>query len=103
MPIGFFVCILIQVTTFVISMECYVSAQMLTVGFYLIISDFASDLSVKLREINKDLIELEDRKMTTNEEIWLKKKVVEFVRFHSDARELSLNIFHLIDILSNRF
>ena len=86
-PLGYVVCVFIQVITLIAAIDLYVSVVVLTIGFCMLIADFASDIKEKLRQFNRILISSDE--LTTDDRIVLKKRLSEFIEFHSEARELS--------------
>lgn len=69
--------------------------MVLTIGFYMLIADFASDIKEKLRQFDRILISSEDAELNADDLILLKKKLHEIIEFHLEARELSVE-FHFI-------
>lgn len=59
----------------------FVSVLNLTIGFCTITDAFALDLEENLNQLQEDLLSAEIR---------IKKKFIDFIRFHSEARELVL-------------
>lgn len=67
----------------------------LTIGFCLLISEFASDIEEKLRQINQDVVIMNDKNPTIDEKFNLTMKLYGIIQFHIEARELSV-IFYFI-------
>lgn len=80
-------CTFIQFSKFIIIIEAYATVMILTIGFCLAVADFVSDLEENLRQLNEDLIGLEDKELTANEHIKLTKKLSEIIEFNIEARE----------------
>lgn len=99
-PIGFFGCFFIQLSSVYIFVEIYTCAIVLTVGFCSFLADFATDIEQKLLQLNEYVLELKGKKkLTVEERNELKKKMIDIFCFHSEARELSINIFNEKNIL----
>lgn len=72
-------------------MPIYAAAVSFTIGFCLFIANFALDLEEKLHQLNQYIISLKDKELSAIERIELKKKFIQIVQFHSEARELSID------------
>ena len=76
------------ISTVIAEIEIYVSVTILTIGFCMLIADFATDIKEKLRQFNRILTSSEE--LTTDDRVILKKRLNEIIEFHSEARELSV-------------
>lgn len=86
-PIGYAVCIFIQLSKFYLLIEVYACAMIVTIGFCLFVSAFVSDIEEKLRQFNEDVVALEGKKVTAKEHIMLTTKFSEIIEFHAEAKE----------------
>lgn len=78
-----------------VEVEIYALVQVLTVGIYMLIADFASDIMEKLHQFNRILTSLTDEEITEDDIALLKQKLKEIIDFYAEARELSAKIYFL--------
>lgn len=84
-PFGYLMCTCLETVSMFSSAVLFVTILTLTIGFCILADAFVSDLEENLRELQEDLLITE--KMRTKNEIAIKKKVIDFIQFHSEARE----------------
>lgn len=67
----------------------------LIIGFCTFCTEFVSDLQLKLRSFSDLIVNAKDNILTIDECTEIKKKFIDFIQFHSEAKELWLQwIFH---------
>lgn len=105
-PAGYCLCMIIQTTTLFLFAKIMYSVIILTIGFCQFVG-FVLDLETNLREFNDNLVACEEkRKKLKNkrskklilkelheERLKLIKQLTEIIRFHTEAKELSIKDF----------
>ena len=72
----------------IISAELYACITMFTIGVFMQIANFASDINEKLSQLNRILVSaVEGNGFSADDQIILRKKLNEIVEFHTEARE----------------
>lgn len=89
-PLGYTACVFIQSATVYLGPEVYTCTLMLTIGVCMLIGSFASDIKEKLRQLNRILTFSGDKNLTTDDQVLLKKKLNEIIKFYAETRELSI-------------
>lgn len=69
----------------------FASVLILTIGFCTLADGFASDLEENLRQLQENVNAIDENKM--RKEMAVKKKLLGFIQFHSDARQLVPTFF----------
>lgn len=86
---------MIQTATAICGVFCTTCVVTFIVVFCSFISYFVSDIEQHLKELNQMLNAIENRTMTARKRIDLYNKLIGIIRFHSEARELSIE-FHSV-------
>lgn len=85
-PVGYVVCILIQITTILAATSIYAVVLIFFIGFCLFMANFGYDLKkTNLYEMNEALAKYQN---STVERMEMKKQFKDIIQFHSTAREL---------------
>lgn len=64
----------------------------LTAGFCIFAMDFIVDIEKVLRNFNEDLIELRSHNWSISEQVNVTRKLIDCIRFHSEAKQLSFKV-----------
>ena len=101
---GYLACIIIQSVTLYFGSIMFIAKWIITIGYCEFSSSLALDLKHDLREIGEKLIEPKrmNRRNRKLAQIEIAMKLVRFVNFHSDAKQLSIKnamIFHELTFL----
>lgn len=86
-PIGYAVCIFIQLSKIHLIVEVYTSGMVVTIGYCLFVYAFVSDIEEKLLQLNENVVGLDGKKLTARDQTMLMTKFSEIIEFHTEARE----------------
>lgn len=91
-PYGYLGCISFQAVSVSYPITESVILLSTTVVCCLFLNAFSTDIEINLRELNELAIEAETYGLTMRRKIQMKKKLIDIMQFHSQAKELSDSI-----------
>lgn len=95
-PVGYVTCVLIQIITFYAVTSIFVIVLILIIGFCMFLTNFGNDLEENVFEMNK----MTRQSSSAIEETKIKKRFIDIIQFHSDAREF---VIHCILFLNRPY
>lgn len=89
-PMGYAICVVIQLITFTATVKLYASILILTIGVCVFIACFPTDIKEKLQQFNEIVVLSEQAKLNAADRVLLAKKLNDIIEFYSETREYNV-------------